>query len=518
MNLILCGPPGAGKSTVGAAVARELGREFIDGDQWLEARWGRPVPDYFASGQQALFRARETEAYAILAERGGLVVATGGGALLDPRTRARLERSGVVVGLTAPVPVLAGRLSEDTQARPLLAGDVNYRLEQLVRERRALYASFPNQVETAGQPVGAVVVEVIARFEAARGYTRFELGPTSAYYGRGLAARLPDWLGAKDLRAPFVLIADAAIAATHGAPVARAVAAPVLALRSGEANKTLGSVGDLYRGCVARGLERGGTVLALGGGVTGDVAGFVAATYMRGVAWANLPTTVLAMADAALGGKVGVDLPEGKNLVGAFHPPAVVAADLDTLASLPEGEVRCGLAEIVKSGMIGDEVLFAGLAGGTLALEDGIVRAAAVKAGIVNADPFERAERAILNLGHTIGHGIEAASRFALRHGEAVAIGLAAEARLAEQVGVAPVGLAETLEACLVRLGLPVRCPGLDPAAIRSHMLTDKKKAAGQLRFALPRRVGEAAWGVALDQAGEACLSQILKELTDDPV
>jgi 3-dehydroquinate synthetase len=149
-------------------------------------------------------------------------------------------------------------------------------------------------------------------------------------------------------------------------------------------------------------------------------------------------------------------------------------------------------------------------------LETGIVRAAAVKTGIVNADPFEHNERAALNLGHTIGHGVEAASGFALRHGQAVAVGLAAETRLAEQIGLAEAGLAEAVTDCLVRLGLPVRSPGLDPGAILAHMRSDKKKVAGRLRFALPRRVGDVAWGVELDAAGETCLARLLQEITHD--
>jgi 3-dehydroquinate synthetase/shikimate kinase len=514
MNLILCGPPGAGKTAVGAEVARLLDLDFVDGDQWLETRWGRPVPDYFAAGEEGLFREREAETYAELAERSGLVLATGGGALLNPHTRARLERSGVLVALTAPFDVLAERLTGDAVARPLVAGDTHTRLAALLKDRAALYASFQYQVETAGQPVAAVAAGVIGCFEAGQSHVRFELGPTSVLYGRDLSPQLPAWMAAKGLRAPYVLICDATIAPSHGAVMAQALAAPLLALPSGEAHKTLDSVRDLYQGSVANGLERGGTIVAVGGGVTGDVAGFVAATYMRGVAWVNVPTTVLAMADAGLGGKVGVDLPEGKNLVGAFHPPRLMAADFHTLATLPPVEVRCGLAEIVKAGVIGDPVLFAGLAAGTLTLEAGIVRAAAVKVGHVNADPFERGERAVLNLGHTIGHGIEAASSFALRHGEAVAIGLVAEARLAEQLGLAQVGLAEALARCLANLDLPVRCPGLEPAAIQAYMSSDKKRVSGRLRFSLPRRLGDVAWGIELDRAGGACLAQILEDIT----
>jgi 3-dehydroquinate synthase len=488
----------------------------VDGDDWLAAHWGRPVAGYFAAGEEPLFRAREVETYAALSDRDGLVIATGGGALLNPRTRARLERGGVLVALTAPAEVLAARLDGSGPIRPLLAGDTHRRLGELLRERSAHYASFPCQVETANRPIAAVAAAVLELFETAQAQTRFELGPTSAYYGYDLLARLPGLAEARGLRPPFVLIADENVAAVHGALLSRAASAPLLPLPSGEAHKTLETVAALYQGCVANSLERGGTILALGGGVAGDVAGFVAATYMRGVAWVNAPTTVLAMADAALGGKVGVDLPAGKNLVGAFHPPRLVAADFGTLATLPEVEVRCGLAEIIKSGIIGDPVLFAHLAAGKLALEAGIVRAAAVKTGIVNADPFERGERAVLNLGHTIGHGVEAASGFALRHGEAIAIGLAAEARLAERIGLAEPGLASAVADCLAGIGLPVCCPGLDPDAIQGHMRSDKKKVAGRLRFALPRRIGDVVWGVELDPAGEAYLAGILREITND--
>jgi 3-dehydroquinate synthetase len=251
----------------------------------------------------------------------------------------------------------------------------------------------------------------------------------------------------------------------------------------------------------------------MGGGVVGDVAGFVAATFLRGVAWATVPTTVLAMADASLGGKVGVDLPEGKNLVGAFHPPRLVVADTATLDTLPPAEVVNGLAEVIKSAAIGDADLFARLERGEVALPDAIARAAAVKVGVVNSDPNERGERAVLNLGHTIGHGVEVASGFQLSHGQSVAIGLAAVARLAEALGMAEAGLAGRLEACLRRAGLPIRCPALAPAAIRAAMASDKKKAQGVLKFVLPRRIGEVAWGQVVP---ESALAGVLELITHD--
>jgi 3-dehydroquinate synthase len=242
--------------------------------------------------------------------------------------------------------------------------------------------------------------------------------------------------------------------------------------------------------------------VAVGGGVIGDMAGFAAATFMRGLRWVNAPTTLLAMVDASLGGKTGVDLPVGKNLVGAFHPPSLVVSDPFALNTLPEAERISGMAEVIKHGLLGDAALFESLevstAFGSL---DQLQRAIEVKIRVVEADPFEKGERATLNLGHTIGHGVESASGYRLRHGEAVAIGLVAETWIAEQMGLAERGLTDRLSHLLKHTELPTRAPGLDPAAICAAMSSDKKKAGGQLKFALPKRVGEAVWGVEVDEA-----------------
>jgi len=232
-----------------------------------------------------------------------------------------------------------------------------------------------------------------------------------------------------------------------------------------------------------------------------DVVGFAAATYLRGINWVALPTTLLAMVDASLGGKTGVDLPEGKNLVGAFHPPRLVLADPTTLESLPQVELRAGMAEVVKAGLIGDEHLFDLCAQGWQALyqhwDEVISRAMAVKIAVIEQDPYEKGQRAVLNLGHTVGHAVELASGFQLRHGEAVAIGLAIEARLAHHLGIAQEGLAEKIEQVLQGLGLPTKIPeSLDRRALCRAMGVDKKRASGQLRFALPVRVGEVQAGV----------------------
>jgi len=225
---------------------------------------------------------------------------------------------------------------------------------------------------------------------------------------------------------------------------------------------------------------------------------------LRGVAWVAAPTSLLAMVDASLGGKTGADLPRGKNLVGAFHPPRVVLADPTTLASLPEAELRSGLAEVVKAGVIGDEALFRLCAQGweavLEALDTLVRRSMAVKIRVIQEDPYEKGQRATLNLGHTIGHALEAGSGYRLRHGEAVAIGMVAAARLSERLGIAQVGLAEEIAATLSSLGLPVAAPpGMDWETILQGMHVDKKRFSGVLRFALPERIGAVRVGVEVN-------------------
>jgi len=275
-----------------------------------------------------------------------------------------------------------------------------------------------------------------------------------------------------------------------------------LVLPPGEQEKTLARFGEVMAALAALGASRDATVLALGGGVVGDLAGFAAACWMRGVRFVQLPTTLLAMVDSSVGGKTAVDLPQGKNLVGAFHQPAAVIADTATLDTLPPRELRAGLAEVVKYGALGDAAFFAWLeqhAGALLAREpevlaEAIARCCAHKAGIVARDETERGERMLLNLGHTFGHAIETEQGYGgLLHGEAVAVGMVLAARLSAELGRAPAADAERLAALLTRLGLPTRIPpGLDPDALLARMRLDKKAVSGTLRLILWRGLGQA--------------------------
>jgi 3-dehydroquinate synthase len=392
----------------------------------------------------------------------------------------------------------------------LLAGDdPAAKLHALLTARRELYDSFAEQIDTS-QRNGRQVADELRDLVEPRTLPLNAPGlKHDIVLGYGLLERLPQLLTDHGLTGPALIITDENIASV----ISRfTFHAPRVILPSGEQHKTLATIQTLYDAFLQHGLDRNSIAIALGGGVVGDLVGFAAATFMRGLRWVNVPTTLLALVDASLGGKTGVDLPQGKNLVGAFHPPALIISDLLVLHTLPPAERIAGMAEVVKHGLIDDAELFAELERGvTFGGVRQVERAMAVKVRVVADDPFERGRRATLNLGHTIGHGVEAASHYRLRHGEAVSIGLAAEARMAERMGIAESGLSARLQHTLTHLSLPVRCPGLDPATIRTLMSTDKKKAGGRLKFALPVRVGEVRWGIAIE---ESLLAETLEAIT----
>jgi 3-dehydroquinate synthase len=294
-----------------------------------------------------------------------------------------------------------------------------------------------------------------------------------------------------------VVVSDTNVAPHWSYPLLDAFAqagvrATLVTLPAGEAHKHLDTVRRLYDRFLDAELDRSGVVVALGGGVIGDMAGFADATYMRGVRFVQIPTTLLAMVDASVGGKTGVDLPQGKNLVGAFKQPELVIIDPDLLTTLPSEEFRNGLAEVIKHGIIADPELFAQLeSAGPSSLEALIARALRVKIGIVERDPFEAGERAHLNLGHTFAHAIERVSNYAIPHGVAVGLGLIAAARLAAARGVCASELPARVERVVERLGLPTTLSGYAPAAIVAAMRSDKKRKGGRLRFVLPRAIGD---------------------------
>ncbi len=504
-NIVLTGFMGTGKTAVGREVARRLGRPFVDMDAEIEARAGKSIPRIFVEDGEAAFRHMEAALCEELSARAGQVIATGGGTLVDPANRALMTGSGLTVCLTCDVAEILRRVDGGSSAdRPLLdVADPRAEIERLLAVRREAYAAIPWQVDTSALSVAEVAARVVEIAGAITLPVRYPGGRYEIHVGDGLLAHVGGLLRATGAPSgtPIAVVSNPVVAPLYGARVDAALRSAGLqplacSIPDGEQHKTLATVAALYEQFLAAGLDRGGTVLSLGGGVTGDIAGFAAATFMRGVRFVQVPTTLLAMVDASVGGKTGVDLPQGKNLVGAFKQPALVVIDPTVLATLPVEEIRSGVAEMIKHGIIGAPDLLAELEATAHDTQHAIrnaqiARSLRVKIAVVEEDPFEGGRRAVLNMGHTLGHALERLSGFTLRHGPAVGIGLVAAARIAADLGRAAPSLADRVGALLSAWGLPVRCPPFDADAIWEAMAHDKKRRGRRLRWVLPRAVGE---------------------------
>lgn len=514
-NFYLYGPPGSGKSSLGRALADVLHLPFLDLDENIAREAGMSIPEIFEQEGEAGFRRRELHALGAAVDEEERVISLGGGALLDPRMRRIAEQSGQVLCLLAEFESLLERLESSPVDRPLLAGNTREQLARLMEERDEHYRSFSLRLGVDGKDLGELLWQAQQKLGAFR---VSGMGP--AYDVRiepeGLC-RLGECLLARGLKGPIAVVTDQTVARHHLKPVldslrAAGYQADSFSIEPGEEHKTIATVLAIWDFLARVGIERGSTVIALGGGVVGDLTGFAAATFLRGVAWVNLPTTLLAMVDSSLGGKTGIDLPQAKNLVGAFYPPRLVFTDPVVLETLPERELRNGLAEVIKHGIIADPELFDRCAAGWEEVTDSldwiVRRAMAVKLKVIEIDPYEKGPRQALNLGHTIGHGLEMASNFLLTHGEAVAIGMVAEAQLAEGVNLAEPDLVDKIAGVIAQLGLPTKIPaGLNLQQVVTAMLLDKKRSAGKIRFALPVQIGEVRTGVTLDGWQEMILA-----------
>jgi shikimate kinase/3-dehydroquinate synthase len=494
-HIFLYGPPGTGKSTIGTTLARNLKLPFVDLDRLIETNAGMSISQVMEQGGESAFRELESSALRSIPNEKESVIALGGGALLSAENREFAHETGKVVLLMAELDTLFERLNESSNKRPLLAGGLQTQLSSMLAQRSEHYNSFALRVQVDRKSVYENTLQaqiVLGRFHLSA------MGEYDVVVGN--IGQIGNLLYERELQ-NSIIVTDENVEKFHAEKIISSLNTmgfnpKLMTMPAGEEHKNLETVSILWKSFLQNGLDRKSTVIALGGGVIGDLAGFAASTYMRGINWVGIPTTLLSMVDASLGGKTGFDLPEGKNLIGSFHPPKLVLADSQLLKTLPAAELVSGLAEVVKHGIISDPELFSlclrGLNWVKNNLEEVVKRAMAVKIKIIEEDPYEKGIRAALNLGHTVGHAIELVSKFELRHGEAVAIGMVVEAKYAEKIGKSNKGLSKVIENVLCDLGLPVDIPKeLPREEIICAMRRDKKKNANAIRFALPVEIGK---------------------------
>ncbi len=532
-SVVLVGMMGAGKTSVGRKLATKLGLPFVDADAEIEEGAQLTIPEIFERFGEAYFREGERRVIARLLAGGPRVLATGGGAFMNAATREAIAAHGMSIWLKPDVEVLLARVRKKSN-RPLLkTQDPEATLRRILAERSPTYALADFTIESREGPHDLVVETILRRLAEAlcervdppAGRRRVEVPLGARAYLIHVGAGLIDEAGPEIARiapgAKCAVVTDANVAPLYlervTASLVRAgLAATAIVCPPGESTKSYAEFARVSDALIAARVERRDVVIALGGGVIGDLAGFCAASLRRGVRLVQIPTTLLSQVDSSVGGKTGVNSPHGKNLVGAFHQPSLVLADSGALDTLSPREFRAGYAEVVKYGLIDDRKFFDALEArwrevfsGGPARAEAIATSCAAKARFVVADEMEQGERALLNLGHTFGHAFESLTHYdsaRLVHGEAVAVGMACAFRFSRRLGLCPGQDAERVEAHLAAVGLPTRIcdiPGLDVDvdAVLSAMRQDKKVERGRLTFILAKGIGETFIGRDVDEA-----------------
>jgi shikimate kinase/3-dehydroquinate synthase len=534
-SIVLIGMMGAGKTSVGRRLAQRLGLEFVDADTEIEAAHRMTISEIFAKHGEAYFRDGERRVLARLLSGGRKVIATGGGAFMNAETRARIREHGISVWLKADLDVLLRRVRKRSN-RPLLANaDPEATLQRLIDERQPIYALADLTIVSKDGPHDLVLTELLTaiarKFDPAETFrsgpvaaaapvagtvsatVRVELGARA--YDIVIGERLFSSAGQQiaELRpgAAVGIVTDSNVAAHHLRVLQQSLDAVgirhhSIILKPGETTKSYAGFAEACDGLLKARLERGDVVVALGGGVIGDLAGFAAACVRRGMDLVQLPTSLLAQVDSSVGGKTAINSHHGKNLIGAFHQPALVLVDTASLATLPLREFRAGYAEIVKYGLIDDAEFFAwleanwrGVFGGGRARDHAIYKSCRAKAAVVARDERETGDRALLNLGHTFCHALERLTHYdsnRLVHGEGVAIGLACAFRFSRQLGLCDVHASTRVEAHLKAVGLPHSIPQIrdwngNAEAVLEAMFQDKKVKRQSLTFILARDIGK---------------------------
>jgi len=527
-NIALIGFSATGKSVIARKVAEHLHWTFIDTDDEIVRLSGKAIPEIFKQDGEDKFRQLERKVLKQACYKEQAVIATGGGAIVDPENQQLLLQTSVVVCLEARPETIHQRLLHDTLysanpvVRPLLAGhNPLERIKDLKAKRQPYYAIADWTVHTDNLTLDEVSLEVIKGWQYGNKHQvsgkhsdeadlacRVETATANypVFVGWGILDRLGEKMKNADLSGTATVISDEIVFSVYGARVEKTLhkagfAVNFCVVPPGEASKNIDQASRIYDFLIEHRVERNDVIVALGGGMVGDLSGFVAATFLRGLSWLQVPTSLIAMTDASIGGKVAIDHPHGKNLIGAFYQPCLVLADVKTLATLSQRELTSGWAEVIKHGLILDADLLQILeesARDLIKLKPDITskvvaRSAAIKCRIVSEDEKETGIRVILNYGHTIAHGLEAASRYdRFLHGEAVAIGMMGAARLSYRLGLLSSAAVERQQAILQKFGLPTDCSGVSLADVFEAMELDKKVRDKAIRWVLLEDIGRA--------------------------
>ena len=532
-NIFIVGLMGAGKTTIGRILARKLGQRFIDSDHEIEARTGASIPWIFEIEGEQSFRRREADVIRDITMQQGIVMATGGGAVLNAESRAYLKARGTVIYLRANVNSIMTRTSHD-KSRPLLqTADPRKRIEELAVQREPFYMEVADVVIDTGRPNVQSMVQTIlmqlASLECAASpncVTQAEpsmneqsniflsvdldersypivIGPDMLDDGEMLLRHVG---GSKVAIVTNTTVAPLYLDRLRGALAVTGKEVISIVLPDGEEHKNWTSLMQIFDTLLAHKCDRKTTLVALGGGVIGDLTGYAAASYMRGIGFVQVPTTLLAQVDSSVGGKTGINHPLGKNMIGAFYQPRAVIADTSTLETLPARQLSAGLAEVIKHGAIIDAAFFDWIEtniGKLMARDKGalayaIARSCEIKADVVRQDEREGGLRAILNFGHTFGHAIEAGLGYGhWLHGEAVGCGMVMAADLSCRLGLVDAATVERVRALVAAAGLPVAAPDLGTGRWFELMEVDKKNEGGAIKFILLKPLGSPSIGSA---------------------
>ena len=524
-NIFLTGFSYTGKTQVIQIVAERLGWELVDTDDEIEKLAGKPIPDIFTQDGEPHFRALETQALTNVSQKSKTVVSTGGGIVMKEENREIMQKSGVIICLEATPETIYKRLmidsekSEDKVVRPLLAvDDPLERIRTLKASRQLNYDQADWTVRTDQLTLEEVASELIRGWNYLSRSQRYSISDadtacvvttaTESYpilVGWGLLDSLGQKMKDLGLEGKAYIISDDQVFPHYGNHAKASLenagfTVDSLVVPHGETSKSMAIAMRIYDFLVLHRAERSHIIVALGGGVIGDLAGFIAATFLRGIPFVQVPTSLMAMVDSSIGGKVAINHPEGKNLIGAFYQPRLVLSDVGTLSTLSKREFTSGWAEVIKHGLIRDADYFNFLEQNVdklinlekEATTEAIRRSAIIKANVVSEDEKEAGLRTILNYGHTIAHGLETATTYQqMLHGEAVAIGMLGAARIAERIDLLNSDTVQRQGVLLQRFGLPVAYPRADSHAILRAIELDKKVQGKAVRWVLLNEIGK---------------------------